>query len=229
MKRACFLSLALAASLAAGCRGDERAATPADPAAVGTSGAAAGRDISSGDKDFVKDIAIANMAELQMARLAMDRAATPNTKKFAQMMIDDHTRAGEALIQLAKQHKMEIPVEVDNDHKDHAEQLAARKGADFDRAYADMMVDGHQDFVDTLESRIDKDTLAAWKSKHTDPAANKKVEARTEAVAVMAEKSDDPVTASLNQWAASTYPVAFAHLEAAKALQKGVKRGTTAP
>jgi hypothetical protein len=91
------------------------------------------------------------------------------------------------------------------------------------------MVDGHQAFVDKLESRIDKDTLAAWKSKNVDPATGKETAAKGEAISIVPEKSDNPVTLSLNEWAAATYPTAFAHLQAAKDLQKGVKRRTTAP
>jgi hypothetical protein len=37
------------------------------------------------------------------------------------------------------------------------------------------------------------------------------------------------MTLALNQWAAETYPVAFAHLQAAKDLQKGVERRRTNP
>ena len=231
MKRTCFLSLMLVAVLAAGCNKsnqdrDRAAATPAGSGAVGTSGAA---DISSADKDFVKDVAIANMAEMDAARMAQQKGADANVKKFAQMMLDDHGKAGDQLKSLASRHHVEIPAQVDDKHRDQAEELGKKQGADFDRAYADAMVDGHQDFVDKLESRIDKEKLADWKSRHADPTTGKKVAAKGEAMTVMPEKSDNPVTASINQWAADTYPVAFAHLQAAKDLQKGAKRRTTTP
>ena len=92
-----------------------------------------------------------------------------------------------------------------------------------------MMVEGHQAVVDKLESRVDKDTLAAWKAKNIDPATGKLMEAKSEAITIVAEKDDNPVTFSLNEWAATTYPRSFAHLEAAKDLQKGVKRRSTNP
>jgi putative membrane protein len=229
MKRTCFLALALAAAVTAGCRGDDRS-VPANPdGAVGTSGGARAADVSSGDKDFVKEVALANMAEVEMGRMAVQSGASASVKKFGQMMIDDHTAAGNQLKTLATQHRIEMPVQLDDDHKDLSGKLAAKRGADFDRDFADAMVDGHQDFVDRLEARIDKDKLAEWKSKHVEPATGTKNEAKTEAMTVVPEKSDHPVTFSLNQWAAETYPVAFAHLQAAKDLQKGVKRGMTTP
>ena len=230
MKRTCFLYLVLAAALAGGCRGsepDKAAAPPADSAAVGTSGAAG--DVRAADRDFVRDVALANMAEIEMARLALERGADANVKKFAQMMVDDHGKSGSRLQAVVAPHRIEIPAQLDDNHQDKAKKLAGKSAADFDRAYADAMVEGHEDLVGRLEARIDRDTLAEWKTKNQDPVTGKKVEAKGEAVAVMAEKSDNPVASSLNQWAAETYPVAFAHLQAAKDLQKGVKRRATTP
>ena len=229
MKRMCFLSLALTAALTIGCRGDDRSARTTNPetgAPVGTSGAA---DVSRGDQNFVKDAAIAGMAEIELGRMAQEKGMDSNVKKFGQMMVEDHTKASQALKSIATENRIEVPAQVDDDHKDKAEKLAAKTGADFDRDYADIMVDGHQNFIDKLESRIDKDTLSKWKAEHQEPATGKKVEEKGEVMAVTAEKSDNPVTFRLNQWAADTYPRAFAHLQAAKDMQKGLKRRTTTP
>lgn len=229
MKRMCFLSLTLAAALTVGCRGDNRNATTRNPetgAPVGTSGAA---DVNRGDKDFVKDAAIANMAEIELGRMAQEKGTDPSVKKFGQMMIDDHTKANDALKTIATDDRIELPTQVNDDHKDKAEKLAAKSGADFDRDYADMMVSGHENFVDKLESRIDKDTLSKWKATHVEPATGEKVKEKGETAAITPEKSDNPVTFRLNQWAADTYPVAVAHLQAAKDMQTGLKRRMTTP
>ena len=229
MKRMCFLSLALAAALTIGCRGDDRSARTTKPEAgapVGTSGAA---DVSRGDQNFVKDAAIAGMAEIELGRMAEQKGMDSNVKKFGQMMVTDHTKAGDALKSIATENRIEIPATVDDDHRDKAEKLSAKTGADFDHDYADMMVDGHQNFINKLESRIDKDTLSKWKETHAEPATGKIVESKGETMTVTPEKSDNPVTFRLNQWAADTYPKAFAHLQAAKDMQKGLKRRTTTP
>jgi putative membrane protein len=41
------------------------------------------------------------MAEVELAKLARDHAASADVKQFAQMMIDDHTKAGDQLKQIA--------------------------------------------------------------------------------------------------------------------------------
>ena len=109
MKRMCFLSLALAAALTVGCGGDNGSARTTNPetgAPVGTSGAA---DVSRGDQDFVKDAAIAGMAEIELGRMAQEKGMDPSVKKFGQMMIDDHTKAKEALSTIATENRIEMP------------------------------------------------------------------------------------------------------------------------
>jgi putative membrane protein len=232
MKRTCFLSMLLAAALTTACAGDAdhnqastQPATQAGGAAVGTSGDAA-RDVSNADHDFVREITAANMAEMQMAKLALERASDSNVKKFAQMVVTDHTQAGEKLNSLASQHNLVMRAAGDAE-KNPAEAFADKRGVDFDREYADTMVDAHQDMVDKLESRIDTENLTKWKESNTNPATGQK--AKGEAMTVVAEKSDNPVTLALNHWAAETYPVAFAHLQAAKDLKKGLERRGTNP
>src|SRR5687768_4185428 len=109
MKRTCFLSMLLTAALTAACTGDaDRAAnqsTPTGGTATGTSGDAT-QGVSNADRDFVREITEANMAEIQMAKLALERASDTNVKKFAQMMVTDHTQAGEKLNAVASQHNL---------------------------------------------------------------------------------------------------------------------------
>lgn len=230
MKRIGFLSLALAAMLAAGCNSDRRNASSTTAAggssAVGTSGSSESK-VSRGDTDFVHDAAIANMAELDLARLADERSTNADVKKFARTMIDDHTAAGEKLQAIATQRTIEIPAQIDDKHRDLHDKLAKRQGFEFDRDYIDAMVDGHKDFVNKLESRIDREDLAKWKSETADKITGDKARVEGKAQAVLPERSDDQITMSINQWAADTYPTAVAHLEAAKALADTLKKRTT--
>jgi putative membrane protein len=228
MKRYGFLSIALAAALAVGCNSnskkDVNAANPSTGGAVGTAGN--DNNVKDGDKDFVKDIAAASIAEVELGRMALDKAVNPDVKKFAQMMIDDHTKANEELTTIATQYNIPVPSGLDDKHNDLRDKLSKKTGADFDRDYIDAMVDGHKDVLDKLESRIDKDTLSKWKARSHDQNGNK-VDAKVEADVVTPEKSDNTITMSLNSWAAKTYPVVSAHLDAAKKLQDTVKKRMT--
>ena len=223
MKRMGILAVALATTVALGCNTDNRAQNRGNDA-VGTSGAA---NVSNGDRDFIRDLAIANMAEVELGKLALQRAANAEVKKFAQMMIDDHTKAGDDLKGVASRHNIEIPVELDDDHRGVHEKLASRQGADFDRAYMEEMIEAHDDALEKLEDRIDQTKLAEWKSQQSERVSGQKSEQRVEAEAIVAERADNPITMSINEWAATAYPVVFAHREKAKTIEASVKRTTT--
>ena len=227
MKRYGFLSIALAAAITLGCNSkNSNEANSANPPAGGAVGTAGSESVKSGDKDFVHDLAIANTAEVELGRMAAERAANPEVKQFAQMMVDDHTKANTELMAIASQHNVPAPNELDDKHRDLRDKLAKYQGMEFDREYIDAMVDGHGDVVDKLGSRVDKETLDKWKSESKDASGNK-LETKGQAVAILPEKSDDPVTTSINQWAATTYPVASAHLDAAKTLKDTLKKRST--
>ena len=226
MKRTMLVTVALAAALAAGCNRDHNTTTTGsasgDSSAVGTSG-----KVPAGDRDFVKDVTTMNETELNVARTAAERAADPNTKKFAQMVIDDHTAAGDKLKTVASQNSIDVPVPDNDKVQDEQKKLADKNGLDFDKAYADLMVDDHQKLVDKLESRIDRKTLSEFKQYQTDHANGQREKTEAKAVAVVPEKSDNAVTTAINQWAADTYPVAYAHLQAAKDMRDGLKKRST--
>ena len=79
-------------------------------------------------------------------------------------------------------------------------EIAKRSGSDFDREYASAMVDGHKDLIDQLEPRIEKKTLDQWKVAITGKAT-----AGT-SVAIPPDRSENPTTMRINQFAADIYP-----------------------
>jgi putative membrane protein len=214
-----FLSIALAAFVAIGCN---RSST-ASNGSVGTSGDTDRNEVKAADKTFVNDMIIANMGEVELGKLAVERSSNAEVKKFGQMMIDDHTKAGDKLKAVASAHNIPIPTDLDSKHRDLRDRLAKLNGSAFDHEYMEAMVDGHKDVADKLESRIDTAKLAEYKAQLADRLAGKKVEERAEVIAVLPEKSDNVVTMAINEWAAQTYPVVQAHLEAARVLDKALK------
>lgn len=99
---------------------------------------------------FMKDAAEAGMAEVEIAKLAKDRATNPRVKNFAEMMIKDHSAANNDLMAIARNKNVTLPSTLGK-HQDHMEDLSKKKGADFDKAYMKMMVDGHEDVVSDFE------------------------------------------------------------------------------
>jgi len=219
MKKVCLASLAIAAMLGAGCNKTSNAAKNE------TAGTAGRVEVSSGDRDFVQDVTRANAAEIDLSRLAVDKSSSPDVKRFAQMMVDDHTAAGAKLSGVASQNSIDAMGGPDDAHLTLHDKLAAKQGLDFEKDYLDAMVDDHGKLVDKLESRIDKTTLSRYKDEVSAGGDKAKVDVKTQSV--LPEKSDDMVTQRINAWAAETYPVAYAHLQAAKDLKDALKKRST--
>jgi putative membrane protein len=230
MKRMGFLSIALATVVAVGCESStprEATDTAGNPAAVGTAGEADRNKVDNGDADFVEELTIAGMAEVELGKMAAQRGANAEVKKFGQMMVTDHTAAGDKLKAIATQHNIAVPTALDDKHRDLRDKLSKLQGAEFDREYMNAMVDGHESVADKLESKIDKNDLAKWKTETTNAMSGRKQTERVTATTAIPEKSDNAVTMSLNQWAAEAYPTVQAHLQAAKTIDSALEKTTT--
>ena len=86
----------------------------------------------SRDAKFMKHVARDGMAEVELGRLASQRASSGTVKQFAQQMITDHSRANDELMQLAEQKGVEVPTALDRKHKKAYDRLAKLSGPDFD-------------------------------------------------------------------------------------------------
>ena len=129
------------------------------PGAVGTGGA--GANVRS-DDDFVRDVALKNMAEIELSRLALDKATNLDIKSFAQTIIDDHSAAGDKLKSVVSGQPIEWPTQLDDKHRKTADELAQKRRR-FRPGLCEGDGRGHQDLTAKLESRLDVKTLADWK------------------------------------------------------------------
>jgi putative membrane protein len=222
-----LLTIALATVAVLGCDRTKAKTTSRADSAVGTTGQTDHSKVSRADKAFVHDMAIANMAEIELAKLAPERSTDSEVKKFAQLMINDHTKSLDSLKVVAAQYNVPLPTELDGKHTRLRDKIAKWHGNEFDRTYMDAMVDEHEDALDALEPRIDEARLAEYKAEMADRLAGKKTVEQAAVVAVMPEKSDNPLTMSLNEWAAAAYPVVRSHLDAARLLKIAVDKRTT--
>jgi putative membrane protein len=117
---------------------------------------------------FAVSAAAAGMMEVQLATLALTKASSSKVKAFAQMMLDDHTKANDELKALAQKKNITLPTSLsDKDQKKYTE-MSEKVGIDFDKEYCDLMVKDHKDVVDIFkkaqETAKDPD-LKAWASE----------------------------------------------------------------
>jgi putative membrane protein len=133
-------------------------AAPAN-APAGTTGAAtapAGTTQSSAtsaaDRDFLASAASSGMLEIAASKLAGERASSTAVKTFAEHMQRDHTTHGQALQNLAAGEGVTLPDAMIARHQAQLDKLAALKGADFDREYAQSIgLAAHREAVQAFE------------------------------------------------------------------------------
>ncbi len=104
--------------------------------------------VAPADADFAVKAADAGMAEVELGKLALTKSTNADVKAYAQMMVDDHTKANDKLMSIAGTKAITLPAAMGDDHKKHMEDLAKKTGKDFDKSYMDMMADDHGKVVD---------------------------------------------------------------------------------
>lgn len=144
------------------------AATLALAASAGALAADAAK-LSYQDKSFLKDAAEGGNAEVEGSKVALEKSGNADVKTFAQMMVDDHGKAGTELKGLADQKGVKVSDTPSLAKKTEIKVLSARKGASFDQHYAESIgVKAHQDTIKLFQKEIDKGSDAdvkAWASK----------------------------------------------------------------
>ena len=116
-------------------QGMESRSTGGSAAGQATAAGATGAKLSSGDQKILKDIAMADMAEVEGGKLAQSKGQSSEVKAFGQQMIDDHTQNLNDVKALAEARGVTLPTEPDAKHKAMAAKLEKMSGADFDKAY----------------------------------------------------------------------------------------------
>jgi putative membrane protein len=91
--------------------------------------------LGSSDRKFMTEAAVGGMAEVEMARVAVERASSEAVRDYARKMIEDHTRANEELMQLASSKGVQLPTAPDAKHQSMLTRLRGLSGAEFDREY----------------------------------------------------------------------------------------------
>jgi len=105
---------------------------------------------------FVSTAAAAGKFEIDSSKLALDKAVSPDVKKFARQMIKDHTRAARRLMNIVKKEGDTPPADaLAPKDEETMKQLQAASGAEFDKTYVGAQEKAHMDAVALFKSYSD--------------------------------------------------------------------------
>jgi putative membrane protein len=121
--------------------------------------------ISPTTPDFVKEVAVSDMFEIESSKLAVAKA-DDETKAFANQMIIAHTKTSSELkAVVASDPNTPIPAALDSSHQSKLDKLNSLSGGDFTAQYHSMQVSAHKDAVSLFQRYAkggDSETLKAW-------------------------------------------------------------------
>ena len=96
------------------------------------------------DGRFMHNAAIGGMLEVQLGKLAEQKAESKDVKDFGARMAADHGKANAELEQIAKRKGVTLPAKLDPKHQKNVDRLSKLSGAKFDRVYMAEMVKDHR-------------------------------------------------------------------------------------
>lgn len=129
-----------------------QAVNAAQDHAAGVVGAAAAPVGGMTDATFVTNAAIGGMYEVQAGRIAVERSRSPRVKTLGQMMVTDHTKAGDELKAIAAGANLTLPTALDQRHQGMIDNLRGATDQDFDRVYLQQQEAAHNETATLLET-----------------------------------------------------------------------------
>ncbi len=126
---------------------------------------------------FITQAAEGGAMEVELGKIAQVNAKSKDVKDFGTMMVKDHNAGNAELKIVAAQKNITLSDDL-GEHQHHVDEIKLKKGADFDKAYVNMMVEDHEKDITAFEtaSKSKDSAVSAFASK-TLPVLIKHLEA----------------------------------------------------
>lgn len=142
-------------------------AAPVDSTMMTNDSTSVSSDMSSmsdQDKTFANDAAKGGMMEVMMGELAESNGTNAKVKALGKMMKEDHSKANSELKTWAASANYTLPTAMEADQQKMYDDLKAKKGAEFDKSYTDMMVTDHKKDIAAFKKQASDGTTADLKA-----------------------------------------------------------------
>jgi len=117
------------------------------------------------DAEFAVEAADGGLMEVEVGKLAQNKAVHKEVKDFGAMMVADHTSANNELKSLAQTRNISLPAALSEDKQKKYNELNSKQANEFDRDYISFMVKDHKEDIEAFREQANegKDTaLRNW-------------------------------------------------------------------
>ncbi len=130
------------------------------------------------DQHFAMEAASGGLMEVELGNIAATNASSAKVKEFGNMMVTDHSKANDELKSIAAAKSITLPASPMPEQQKMIDELKEKKGADFDKAYMDMMEEDHKEDISKFEEESNNGNDAELKAFATKalPVLNKHLE-----------------------------------------------------
>jgi len=101
------------------------------------------KHMTASERMFIRKAAEGGKAEVELGKLAQEKAASPEVKQFGERMVNDHSKANDQLKEVAQKEGVTLPTKLDAKDAATKARLEKLSGEAFDRAYMKDMVADH--------------------------------------------------------------------------------------
>jgi putative membrane protein len=131
------------------------------------------------DTKFAMKAAAGGMTEIALSKVAMNQTTNTKIKDFANMMVTDHTAAGNKLSAIAQQEKITLPAGPDSTQQKKIDDLTGKSGSDLVKTYVNDMVMDHEKTITLfeMEQKNGKDSTLKAFAASTLPTIHKHLDA----------------------------------------------------
>jgi putative membrane protein len=109
-------------------------------------------ETAGGDASIIQQVGQGGVAEVELSKIAEQKAKSGDVRKFAEHMVRDHTSNNRELEKIATKENVALPKDLDAEHAAIRDRLASLKDEEFDKAYIDAMRNDHQKMDELLKS-----------------------------------------------------------------------------
>jgi putative membrane protein len=102
---------------------------------------------------FTTNAVQGGLAEVELGRLATQRAGDTSVREFGARMVADHSRANTELKSIAGQKGIQLPTEMNSEQKSEVDKLSKMSGAEFDKEYMSAMLKDHETDVKDFDTQ----------------------------------------------------------------------------
>lgn len=103
---------------------------------------------------FIRKAALANLLEIELAKLANEKARDFKVREFGKLMYQDHIRMAEALEVLASAKDMKLPVSLISENSRQIEKMKKMAFDRFETAYMKLTIENHKKTIDLFKEAV---------------------------------------------------------------------------